>query len=182
MTADLATLFGSEKPMPADAVDRVRDLYQNVIGSEGIVDGLAQELRQAQRELTRDVVGLGRELLAIRKCWPARGPNAKGWGDFLAAVGISQDSALRYMNLAKSNDKAPQFSRTAGKPGVVEVTRKYVAGIRKLLTRNLHEKAFGSVVAAELRDLADELESSAEYASEYAVAYERHLDEIAEAA
>jgi hypothetical protein len=35
-----------------------------------------------------------------RKAFPARGPKAKGWGEFLARQGIEQSTALNYMKLA----------------------------------------------------------------------------------
>lgn len=47
---------------------------------------------------------LGRHLLSARKAWPERGPNAKGWGDFLAKEGIEQSTAWRYMEAAVKVD------------------------------------------------------------------------------
>lgn len=40
---------------------------------------------------------IGAQLAKVRPAWPERGPNAKGWGEFLREVGISEDSALRYI-------------------------------------------------------------------------------------
>src|SRR5689334_16216178 len=37
---------------------------------------------------------LGTVLSPIRKRWPSRGPNAKGWGAFLRSVDIDEDTAL----------------------------------------------------------------------------------------
>lgn len=42
----------------------------------------------------------GRALMAVRKIWPSRGPNAKGWGEYLAKEGIEQSTAWNYMKLA----------------------------------------------------------------------------------
>lgn len=44
---------------------------------------------------------IGAQLAKVRPAWPERGPNAKGWGEFLRAVGISEDSALRYIAEAR---------------------------------------------------------------------------------
>lgn len=49
----------------------------------------------AQRRLE-----LGRALLDARRAWPARGPNARGWGEFLAREGIEERTARRYMEAA----------------------------------------------------------------------------------
>ncbi len=43
---------------------------------------------------------LGNLLIRARKNWPERGPNAKGWGDFLDGVGLEQSTAWNYMKLA----------------------------------------------------------------------------------
>jgi hypothetical protein len=40
----------------------------------------------------------GRELLKVRAAWPASGPNAKGWGEFLKRLGIDQSTAWRLMH------------------------------------------------------------------------------------
>ena len=43
---------------------------------------------------------LGRELMRVRGAWPARGPTAKGWGEFLTRAGIAARTARDYMSLA----------------------------------------------------------------------------------
>lgn len=43
---------------------------------------------------------LGKHLLRARQAWPERGPNAKGWGEFLEREGIEQSTAWRWMDLA----------------------------------------------------------------------------------
>lgn len=43
---------------------------------------------------------LGRLLVEKRKSWPARGPRAKGWGEFLDRLGIPQPTAWKLMELA----------------------------------------------------------------------------------
>lgn len=43
---------------------------------------------------------LGRALAKVRSKWPARGPNAKGWGEYLEKEGIPQQTAWEYMEKA----------------------------------------------------------------------------------
>lgn len=72
----------------------------------------AGERHDKAREVTaRRRLELGRALVEARKAWPARGPKAKGWGEFLERVGIEQDAALRMMHLA-GYVEAREVSRT----------------------------------------------------------------------
>lgn len=52
----------------------------------------ARETAKARR------IEIGRLLLKTRAAWPERGPNAKGWGEFLKRIGIDQSTAWRYMH------------------------------------------------------------------------------------
>jgi ParB family chromosome partitioning protein len=61
-------------------------------------------VRESQR---RHAVRVGRLLLEARPAWPARGPRAKGWGEFLERVGVPQPTASAWMKLAES---VPEFS------------------------------------------------------------------------
>lgn len=54
-------------------------------------------------------IELGRQLIEARRHWPARGPNAKGWGAFLADLGIDQDVALDVMRYARFVDENPNW-------------------------------------------------------------------------
>jgi hypothetical protein len=47
-------------------------------------------------------IEIGNLLLRARKQWPERGPNAKGWTQFLAAVRLDDSTAWRYMDEAKN--------------------------------------------------------------------------------
>jgi hypothetical protein len=64
------------------------------------VDAALREYRSTQEAFAIRRLALGRALVAARGCFPARGPKAKGWGDFLAARGIDQDVALEAMRYA----------------------------------------------------------------------------------
>jgi hypothetical protein len=44
---------------------------------------------------------LGLRLLGCRTFWPKRGPKAKGWGQFLAEIGLEDRTARRYMTAAR---------------------------------------------------------------------------------
>ena len=64
------------------------------------VEKVGKQFEAVQEERRKARLVLGRELIEARKQWPARGPRAKGWGDFLAAQGIDQDVALGHMKYA----------------------------------------------------------------------------------
>src|SRR5688572_9006552 len=57
---------------------------------------------------------LGRELCEARKAWPARGPNAKGWGEWLAKRGIEQQRAWEYMRVAGYADEVSPENANSG--------------------------------------------------------------------
>jgi len=61
----------------------------------------AGERHEKAREVTaRRRLELGRALVEARKAWPARGPKAKGWGELLERMNISQQNAYNWMGLA----------------------------------------------------------------------------------
>ena len=68
---------------------------------------MVARLRRQVRDLDKletDVVAarlkLGRELVAARAGWPNSGPNARGWGEFLRRIGLTQQRAWELMRLA----------------------------------------------------------------------------------
>jgi hypothetical protein len=71
--------------------------------------GAAVSARASARQRRLRIGGL---LLKARGAWPERGPNAKGWGEFLRELGVGEDSALRYM--AEARGDLPQKSAAAG--------------------------------------------------------------------
>lgn len=95
------------KPIPAIVEPAAADVD---LVAEQVVVALADLLR-IQRSVTRlrgqldDAVStekmrrieIGRLLERIRPTWPKSGPNAKGWGEFLARVKIDDSTAHRYM-------------------------------------------------------------------------------------
>lgn len=63
-------------------------------------DAAATVAQVTRREADQARLDLGRKLATIRKQWPARGPRAKGWGEFLGRAGIEERTARRLMELA----------------------------------------------------------------------------------
>lgn len=74
----------------ADEIREAHALVRKADANEASAIGAA-----AQRRLH-----LGNLLIRARKNWPERGPNAKGWGEFLDSVKLDQSTAWRYMQLA----------------------------------------------------------------------------------
>jgi hypothetical protein len=83
-----------------DARRRAGAAYAAVVQAEGAEVAATKEVARRREEAARARLDCGRELAAIRKAWPKRGPRAKGWGDFLAEVGINQKTAYNLMSLA----------------------------------------------------------------------------------
>lgn len=65
----------------------------------GDLDAIRQRLiaRFAGETAAQRRLRVGEALSDVRRMWPERGPKAKGWGAFLRSIGISEDSALRYI-------------------------------------------------------------------------------------
>lgn len=71
----------------------VRDAERGAADAEATAEKARDKAARARLEL-------GRKLVEARKAWPARGPNAKGWGEFLRDAGIGEDAARDWMRLA----------------------------------------------------------------------------------
>lgn len=99
-------------------VQQVREVHRLMRDAER--DELtAREFAAARR------LELGTLLTAARKRWPARGPNAKGWGAFLADAAVDQDVALDAMKYAGYVEKEFPGPR----PGKLPTMRE--AGVRR---------------------------------------------------
>ncbi len=61
----------------------------------------ARRLTAAMDNSDQARLALGLSLLEARKAWPASGPDARGWGEFLEDIAIGQRSARRYMKTAQ---------------------------------------------------------------------------------
>lgn len=115
------------KPIPAIVESQyeaelaaVRAAYSALREAEIQIDKSEERAVKAQRiaATDRDVaqkrrLELGRALLRARIAWPERGPKSKGWGDFLAHEGISQQTAHHYMQLAGDPAGAKDFTKQA---------------------------------------------------------------------
>lgn len=84
-----------------DALARsVRQKHVALQDAERAEKRTAEQAEQAREAAGRLRLDLGRSLIQARKGWPARGPKAKGWGDFLREQGIGEQSAREWMRLA----------------------------------------------------------------------------------
>lgn len=86
-------------------------------------------------EHARDVAGrarleLGRYLSEVRPNWPARGPKAKGWGEFLSSIGVEQQRAWELMQLAGYVEEHGEISPPNAESGETRVPTLVEAGIR----------------------------------------------------
>lgn len=88
------------------ASDRERRELAVSVAFSALREAEVQETKAAERaEKARAVtqrrrLELGRALAEARKAWPARGPKARAWGEFLERQGIEQSVAYRLMQLA----------------------------------------------------------------------------------
>jgi hypothetical protein len=66
---------------------------------------------------------LGQLFIRVRKQWPAHGPKAKGWSNYLNDVGVTQPTAWRYMELVGGVvDKVPfKLNETPTTEGISEI-------------------------------------------------------------
>lgn len=89
---------------PSVDVDRIgREIHAAQIAlqdAERQADAAEKSASQKREEAAQRRLELGRLLCDARKAWPSRGPNAKGWGEFLLKVGIEQEAARRMMALS----------------------------------------------------------------------------------
>lgn len=112
------------KPIPAivePAQVDVDTIAQHVIvavadlsGAERAIERLTGQLDAARATAEQRRLDIGRWLVKVRPQWPERGPNAKGWGEFLKRVGLEQSTAWRYMDLAKPGFMSPHENSGVG--------------------------------------------------------------------
>lgn len=95
------------KPIPAVVETVTAQVEAAVIAASKALNEAEVQLVKLERraEDARGTVAmrrreLGLALIEARKAWPARGPNSKGWGEFLARIGIAQSTAWRLMDQA----------------------------------------------------------------------------------
>jgi hypothetical protein len=95
------------------------------------VEKSTRRVEHWKKESDMERLETGRALVALRPRWPARGPNAKGWGEYLEREGIEERSALRWMALAgwandNISDSTPIESENSSLP-----TQRQVAAARQ---------------------------------------------------
>jgi hypothetical protein len=89
-------------PIPAvvQVVIDVEILAERILAAINEERTLDVQLGNLQERLAHKRVAIGKLLREARPAWPERGPRAKGWGDYLTRLGISEVTAWRYMELA----------------------------------------------------------------------------------
>lgn len=119
----------------APAISQVRSLFSDLRETDAQVEKADKRFEDATRIRTRVReqqarlrLELGRALVEVRKQWPARGPKAKGWGEFLEREGIEERTARNYMELAGYAD---EISETHADDSETQVPTYADAGIDK---------------------------------------------------
>lgn len=116
---------------PAVDIDRLLDEARAAVKAVKEADAKAERTEQmaahSREEAAKRRLELGRVLIQARKQWPARGPKAKGWGEFLEKSGIEERTAERYMHLAGYVEK--KVSDTGQE--VSEIPTYAEAGVKK---------------------------------------------------
>lgn len=94
-------------PAPAVNIDAAAEHIIVALAGEREAESSAKRYQQnadAARETARlRRLEVGRWLLKVRPTWPASGPKAKGWGEFLARVKLDDSTAVRYMDAARTS-------------------------------------------------------------------------------
>lgn len=112
-----------DRPVSAEvqaAVDlvKLRDEWERACGRED----------RAEKSLAEVRLEKGRILVEARKAFPARGPNARGWGELLARWRIPQQTAWEYMRLAGYVEEREEISPSVGE---IDIPTREEAGIAK---------------------------------------------------
>ena len=88
-----------EKAFDADVVaEHVIVALADLKNIEGKIKRVQGQLDDALGAARMRRIELGRWLTKARAAWPERGPNAKGWGQFLERVKIPESTARMYMD------------------------------------------------------------------------------------
>lgn len=110
--------------VPAAVVDVAINI--EAVGAE--LDGLLGQIRKGEaaietagKIMTDWRYRAGVLLAQVRKQFPKAGRNAKGWGEFVAARGISLDSAVRYIEIAEQVKQRPELAQ--GGAGFMDLYR-----------------------------------------------------------
>jgi hypothetical protein len=95
---------GTTDEQIADEVRAAHDAYTK---AEADADLASEIAGQRKAEANQRRIDLGRALLKARAQWPERGPRAKGWGKLLEKLGIPQQTAYEWMQIAEHADISP---------------------------------------------------------------------------
>lgn len=94
-------------PAPAVNIDAAAEHIIVALAGEREAENSAKRYQQ-QADAARETARLrrlevGRWLLKVRPTWPASGPRAKGWSEFLERVKLDDSTAVRYMDAARTS-------------------------------------------------------------------------------
>lgn len=150
------------KPIPAiiesdtSAIDHLAEVIIVALAGERDAGNTAtrhEQLGAAARETQKlRRLEIGRALIKARGAWPASGPRAKGWSEFLARVKLDDSTAVRYMNDAKTGGvhgqppgMAPRkdsahVSQNVSEADVLELASKLDPDARGRIMRSLRSK------------------------------------------
>jgi hypothetical protein len=98
-------------PAQSDIAAIARDVHQAQLAlhdAELREKKLEKNVDSAREITARRRLELGKQLVRARAFWPARGPKAKGWGEFLVKLGIEERTARNYMQLAGYVDEVSE--------------------------------------------------------------------------
>jgi len=95
------------------------------------VEKSTKRVEHWKKEADRERLETGRALAAVRPRWPSRGPNARGWGKYLAKEGIHEQSAREWMHLAGFVDEQVSKSNIIDLENSPLPTQRQVTAARK---------------------------------------------------
>lgn len=100
MTTTTTTAKNHRLPDPKQLIREARELVRQLEDAELREQRADLSAREARKLADRRRLELGQHLCIARKQWPARGPKARGWGEFLDAIKVSTRRAHELMALA----------------------------------------------------------------------------------
>lgn len=113
MVKELAAIVESQYAAERAAVrltfSELREANVQVERAEKRRDDAIRIVGTAEKSAREKRLACGLALLRARVAWPERGPNAKGWGEFLKAEGINESNALHWMNEAREGLGSKSF-------------------------------------------------------------------------
>lgn len=130
MKAETAFVEPALEQLTAELIDLVREWKE----SEHSAEKFEQKAISAREASRMRALEIGKKLIHARAAWPERGPKAKGWGEFVAKIGIDLPRAFEWMKyagfVAKSalGDETPAALPTFAEAGIRTAPVLHVVG------------------------------------------------------